>query len=201
MDLKNIFRGISGQLQSSFNGAANFKHNGVKGTFREKALSEFLSSGRLPGRFGIGSGEIVGPTHETSRQSDLIIYDKLDGIPLLYSDELQIFPIESIYGLIEVKSGLSKEDFIDALNNIKSMKQIVPDDIVSISPYPFMQHTQPRSIPFGIIFAYKLAGNSLSSLTKNLIEWEKEVPHRYDLPPKFRTTHAAYFSSYSLGLM
>jgi hypothetical protein len=37
-----------------------------------------------------------------------------------------------------------------------------------------MVHARPR--PFGTIFAYGLADNSLDSLTENLREWEKENP-------------------------
>lgn len=36
-------------------------------------------------RFGIGSGEIVGYASNTSKQSDVIIYDRLDGIALIYA--------------------------------------------------------------------------------------------------------------------
>lgn len=179
MELKKVFREISKQLQSDFLISTQIKHNSSKGTFRENALWEFLSEGRLPKKYGVGSGEIVGLEKATSRQSDIIIYDNLDGIPLIYSESNQVFPVESIYGTIEVKSSLSKDELITALENIKSVKELAPKDKVILNPIPGISIGQERPVPFGIIFAYSLAGNSLNSLEQNLSEWEQSVSPRF----------------------
>ena len=78
MDIKKVFRGISQKLQSDFEISSEINHQGNKGTYRESALRDFLLSGRLPKRFGIGTGEIIGPTRKVSKQSDLVIFDQLD---------------------------------------------------------------------------------------------------------------------------
>jgi len=39
---------------------------------REAILRSFLTGGRLPKRFGIGTGEIIGQANDTSRQSTLL---------------------------------------------------------------------------------------------------------------------------------
>jgi hypothetical protein len=179
MDVKKVFRGISSKLSSDFEISSEINHNGNKGAYRESALREFLLSGRLPKRFGIGSGEIIGPARNVSKQSDLIIYDQLDGVSLIYDENIQVYPVECVFGVIEVKSRLSKAELIMSLNNIKSVKSLAPEEVFTKNPNAWMTVTQERPRPFGIIFAYSLAGNSLESLRENLAEWEKENDQRY----------------------
>lgn len=128
---------------------------------------------RLPKRFAIGSGEIVIPERVTSSQEDVIIYDALASIPLIFSDSVQVFPIESVYGVVEVKSTLSKVELLDSLKKIKSVKELAPNDIVQLH-HGAMSSGIRRPAPFGMVFAYVLADNSLSSLAANLAEWEAE---------------------------
>lgn len=170
-----IFRGISTKLLTDFQISSQVNHQGVKGTYREDSLKKFLLTGRLPDKYGLGSGEIVSPTMDVSKQCDLIIYDKFNSIPLLYDEQVQIYPIDSVYGVIEVKSGLSKQVLIEALENIRSVKSLATQDTMVIPLGPFVTQKIIRPIPFGIIFAYSLAGNSLDSLGDNLREWEKDV--------------------------
>lgn len=176
MDTKKVFRGISNKIMSDFIISAEINHNGNKGTYRENALKNFLSQGRLPGRYGIGSGEIVGPIQNVSKQSDLIIYDQLNGFSLVYDEGIQVYPIECVAGVIEVKSTLNKTEFIKALENIKSVKSLVPDETATKHLAAGWKMAYKRPSPFGAIFAYKLGENSLDSLVNNLTEWEKDVP-------------------------
>lgn len=172
MDLRKVFRGISKKLHSDFEISSQIKHDGLKGDYRENALREFLQNGRLPNKFGIGNGEIIGHIGNVSKQSDLIIFDQLNSIPLLYNTEIQIYPIDCIYGVIEVKSKLSKVKLLEGLENIKSVKELTPNDYIT-NELLFMKQTHKRPKPFGIVFGYLLDGNSLESLVKNLEEWEK----------------------------
>lgn len=179
MDIKKVFRGISKKLQTDFEISAEINHQGNKGVYRESALREFLVSGRLPKRFGIGTGEIIGPTRNVSKQSDLVIYDQLDGISLVYDEDVQIYPVESVFGVIEVKSKLSKVELIKSLENIKSVKSLCPNEVVTKTTNSFMTMTYPRPKPFGVIFAYSLSSNSLESLLDNLREWERENSNEF----------------------
>ena len=174
MDIRKVYRGISSKLLEDFNISSEINHQGNKGTYREGALKDFLNSGRLPKRYGIGSGEIIGPTRNVSKQTDLIIYDKIEGISLIYNDNIQVYPIESVIGVIEVKSKLSKTELYNSLENIKSTKELCPDDAITSVTNSFFYNTRPRSKPFGIVFAYSLANNSLESLTQNLRDWESK---------------------------
>ena len=178
MDTKKVFRHISNKMLEDFKLSAEIKHQGSKGTYRESSLKKFLSEGRLPLRYKIGSGEIVGPAHNVSRQSDLIIYDQLNGYSLIYDASTQVYPIECVAGTVAVKSTLNKTEFMDSLENIKSVKMLVPQDTVS-KPMIGGLVRYKRPLPFGAIFGYRLGGNSLDSLVKNLIEWERENPKEY----------------------
>lgn len=178
MDTKGVFRRLSRKMLEDFSISAEINHQGSKGSYRENTLKRFLSEGRLPSRYGIGTGEIVGPAHNVSQQSDLIIYDRLNGISLIYDDNTQVYPIECVAGTIEVKSTLSKTEFIKSLENIKSVKKLSPRETTSRPVFGF-HVAYPRPHPFGAVFGYRLGGNSLSSLVENLKEWEQNTPKEY----------------------
>ena len=178
MDIQKVFRGISKKLLNDFEISAQINHNGNVGDYRENALREFLETGRLPKRLGIGNGEIVGHISNVSKQSDLIIFDQLDNIPLLFDSQVQVYPIDCVYGIIEVKSHLTKVKLIEALDNIKSVKELAPNDTVR-KEFMFLSQTYKRPKPFGFVFAYSLGGNSLSSLVENLKQWESNNPAEY----------------------
>lgn len=176
MDITKIFELISEQMKKDFEVSAEFIHNGLRGDYREDSLKKFLSSGKLPKQYSIGNGEIISSYSQTSKQTDLVIYDSNKSIILHASKSMQIFPIESIYGVIEVKSKLSKVKLEEALENIKSIKTIYTPTQISKNLGKGTKahyHTNP---PFGLIFAYDLDNNSLNSLEKNLNEWCKKNP-------------------------
>lgn len=166
-------------MRVDFEASAQITHHGSKGTARENALRKFLEV-RLPAKYALGAGEIVGRVRDaTSRQCDLIVYDRQNGVTLLYDENIQVFPIDCIYGIVEVKSALSKVEFHDALEKIKVLKAMTPVSPVSLpvgSGYSLV-HARPR--PFGMIFAYNLSSNSLESLVGNLREWETNTPSEF----------------------
>lgn len=176
MDTKTLFQSISRKMRADFEASAQVQHAGSKGTIRENILRAFLAKGRLPEKYGVGSGEIVGRTRDTSRQCDLIVYDKLNGVTLLYDEAVQVFPIDCVYGIIEVKSSLSKAELLDALEKVRALKGMAPGGSVQQAAGAgwSMIHSRPK--PFGMIFAYNLADNSLESLRDNLREWEAANP-------------------------
>ncbi|TRM10707.1 hypothetical protein FH966_02680 [Lentibacillus cibarius] len=172
MNVKSLYRLAAKKLISDFEMSSQLKHQGSTGTYREDAIKKFLLEGRLPDKYGIGSGEIIGPNSDISRQSDLVIYDKLNCPVLLFEESVQVFPSDAVYGIIEVKSRLSKQKLIEALENIAEFKSLVPKEkAVQNNALVHMTYNKPR--PFGIIFAYSLGGNSLDSLTENLRDFEE----------------------------
>jgi len=57
MEVKVIFREASKKMLSDFRISAQMNHPGVMGTYREDSLKNFLKSGRLPEKYGIGQGK------------------------------------------------------------------------------------------------------------------------------------------------
>ncbi|MFY7805569.1 MAG: DUF6602 domain-containing protein [Limnoraphis robusta] len=117
------------------------KHPADLGNIREEILREFLSStGYLPLKYGVSkpSVRIVTKTGHQSNQIDIAIYDSLNSPMLLSYPSLSFLAIESVYGVIQVKSRLSSRDDInEGLNNIASFKKLEGSDN-----------------SFGILFAY-----------------------------------------------
>lgn len=172
MDLTELFQRVEGTLVARFNEAAAVEHHGDRGENREEVLRGFLAE-HLPQRFGVTKGEVMTRGGGHSHSADIIIYDADSG-PLLYADKTTILPIESVYGIIEVKSRLSKAEFINASKKIAAFKQLAPRDLSVIETREYMTVHRP-SRPFGMTFAFDLADNSLDSLLTNWDERNHEV--------------------------
>ena len=52
-------------MRTDFDVSAQIKHSGSKGTVRENILRDFLAEGRLPTKYGLGSGQIDGRVSDT----------------------------------------------------------------------------------------------------------------------------------------
>jgi hypothetical protein len=178
LDLKAVFNKISEKLLSDFEISSQIPHGTDKGTFREDSLRKFLEEGKLPKKYSLGHGQIITRKNEISKSIDIVIFDNYENSPLIYDESTQIFPIESVYGVIECKSHLTKEKLLEGLENIKSLKAIAPKDY-AVRESPLGHESYPRQIPFGIIFAYSLGNNSIDSIEKNISEWETENDFRY----------------------
>ncbi len=110
MDLNEIFRSIAANMLSEFEHTqTQIKHMGERGSEREAVVKSFLGA-YLPTRYGIASGEIVDKKGATSHQCDLIIYDHYNCPLLLAGRDIRIFPAESVFAVIEVKSVLSANE-------------------------------------------------------------------------------------------
>ena len=98
-------------------------HSGEFGAYREKLVKEFLRF-VIPQKVAINNGFIISSTDEISTQCDIIIYDH-NVTPLIQSNELQTFyPVETVVGVGEVKSKLSRSEFVTAINKLARIKEI-----------------------------------------------------------------------------
>lgn len=183
MEISKLFEEISAKMKGDFNISAQFQHHGNRGSYREDSLKNFLTNGKLPDIFGIASGEIISQYSQVSKQMDAIIYDKSKSIIFESSESTKIFPIESVLGVIEVKSQLSKTKLIEGLENIKSLKTLHAPQLITKSYGDRVRIGYYNNPPFGVIFAYSLSNNSLESLRKNLQEWCESNPP--DVWPNF----------------
>lgn len=98
-------------------------HSGEYGKFREAVSKEFLRH-IVPLNLGIGNGFIITSEDEVSKECDVVIYDKVN-TPLIQSDEQQrFFPVETVCGIGEIKSTLSKSEFKKAINKLARNKSL-----------------------------------------------------------------------------
>src|SRR5690348_6721942 len=132
MNLRNVFKAISEKFAAEFKISSQFKHPVGKGDNREAALREFLKE-YLPKRYSVGRGEIISSGNIVSKQCDIVIYDAEFCPSLIVSEHHALYPLESVYGVIEVKSTLTAQDLDMAYENIRSVKELVRDEHFRLS--------------------------------------------------------------------
>ena len=72
-------------------------HNAVKGHEAEEIVKKFLAD-HIPKRFAVGSGFILDPVGNISRQTDVILYDAFNCSVYRVSNEASIFPSKRSLG-------------------------------------------------------------------------------------------------------
>ena len=125
MDVRDIFLSASEVLLAQYNQSASITHRVGMGTARENFFGDFLKD-YLPKRYAVGSGGmVITPENRVSGQLDIVIYDSFE-CPKLFTDESHsIFPLESVYGAISVKSNLESGDLESGYSNVGSLKKIL----------------------------------------------------------------------------
>jgi len=151
------------QLEADFEKSKDIHHSASKGSFRENIVDSIIRP-FLPKIYGLSGGECFSKDNQISKQLDLIIYDELYSYKIPYSDNFIQFPCESIYGNIEVKSYLSKGDFLKSVENIASLKKLNRDSTTALNVTPFLEFGLGGGLEFndtgnkndyiGIVFAY-----------------------------------------------
>lgn len=124
-----IFRGVveaaSNQLSLDYDKSKSFAHRGIKGDEREAALASFLRE-RLPPAFGIGTGEAIDHQDRRTGQLDLMIFDQTVAKPVLKGSKNDIYPCESLYAVVEVKSVFSRVEAVTCLEAAHRIRKLKP---------------------------------------------------------------------------
>jgi len=104
--------------------SAEISHRGAKGSVREtEVIKEYLEK-YLPGNIGVANGECISTDGQVSNECDIILFEKNTTPYLVHKEGYQIFPIECVYGVIEVKSKLDKQQLTDSLKKIVKIKSM-----------------------------------------------------------------------------
>jgi hypothetical protein len=161
---QQIFAQAAKKLRSDFDALSPIPHAGLKGHEAEHIVREFLK-GHLPKRFDVGSGFVIDPNDQLSRQTDLIIYDALNCPVYRASETAAIIPSDNVAAVVEVKSRLDKDSMRDAFEKIGAVKGLSKTKSPDV---PFLVTTQT----FGCLFAFT---NSISmkKLTEHYTEFCK----------------------------
>lgn len=171
MDLERILESVQITLLGNFRQLqAETLHRGDRGHNAEKLLLDFLRP-RLPLAYGLAKGEVLFPDGSHSHAADIIVYDNLRGSPLTAGNTVLI-PISSVFGLIEVKSTLTKAELRQSLELARIFGSKIADRQVRNPLGPGIYTRFNASRPFMSIFGFQLGDNSLQSLLANLIEFE-----------------------------
>lgn len=103
---------------------AKFSHSGNKGANVEEIVRSFLSEA-LPNNFSVGHGEIVDSFGERTGEVDLVVF-KNDLQPFVSDCRLpNIFIIEAVMAIGEVKSILDAEKLKAVVESCKKCKHLV----------------------------------------------------------------------------
>jgi len=170
------------------------------GSPRERAMRDFLSEW-LPETYGVASGYVVNLQRGISKQSDVLVYRK-ECCPkfLLDRDEnRRLIPIEELFGVVEVKSTLTKKELLDAISKCESVTDLHvywpdtskwnefqvevsepedrPQSLRVYDDREWRRYTvrTPREVmrhspPFGAVCAYKLGSDLTLENAKEILE-------------------------------
>jgi hypothetical protein len=146
--LQREFLYAQAQMLQDYEKSKDIKHPRDVGNTREAILGRFLmSSGYLPKRYAVSntSVRVVSTEGFISREPDILLFDAETSVVLMQrEDAYQVYPAESAYGAIQIKSKLTKQELTKAFENIASFKRLQKVGI---------QHLR-NDRGFGIIFAY-----------------------------------------------
>lgn len=123
-------------------------HSAEFGAHREKICRNFLQL-FTPPRLGISTGFVMTHNDLVSTQCDLIIYDQQHSVFIKSDDQQRFFPVETVVGIGEVKSNLSKKDFKSALVKLaknKELREDIPDGCLATNTQNFRVYKQTEQI-------------------------------------------------------
>lgn len=120
ISLAEVMRDLSRQISARVTASGAYAHPSGVGDEREAALLEGLQE-ILPKRYAITKGKLFDSDGNTSNEFDLIIYDPQDAITPLNVSGRKMIPVETEFGVIEVKSRLSLQDYESASATINSL--------------------------------------------------------------------------------
>ena len=99
------------------------EHHGMAGNVRQILIEKLLLP-LLPEGVHIGSGKVTDSSGNLSSETDIIIYDRRTVPPILYDEKLGVFPIETIYYVIEIKTTLTKSEFDKSIRNGQKLRSL-----------------------------------------------------------------------------
>lgn len=166
-------------------------HYGERGANDEERVREFLSR-VLPRKFSTGSGFVICSDRSVapSSQTDIVIYDDIQNSPLFRELSAFVFPIEMVYGIVEVKGKLRRSHLRKIMADIAKIREMakrrsyvryasVPKDPQRPTervarPVDDGNHGAP---PRSFVFAYSAADwTDIQSLARSLTRAAKAMP-------------------------
>jgi hypothetical protein len=162
MRLLQAVRNQAARIAAHVEDSKLFITNVDRGTFREGIISNFLRP-FLPECYGLHAGEVFSADGAQSAQIDIVLYDRIFSTVLFRDEDTMLFPAESVFGSIEVKSHLNSKELRIAIENVASLKRLARTDSDMLDFLPFLRfnvgpefgYDATKKNPYlGIIFGY-----------------------------------------------
>jgi len=105
---------------------AVLRHSGEKGRALEAEAMSLLRD-FLPSEYGLSTGFVAYHEEDGPRltsQLDIIIYDAVRGAPMARFGTCDVFPLEAVYGYVEVKASLSASKLDDLVRKNAELREI-----------------------------------------------------------------------------
>jgi hypothetical protein len=190
--LDHYFSSIYNKLEADallFN--RKLPHAGLVGTENENAIASVIRD-FLPPRFGVDANAlIIDRFGKVSRQADIVIYDAERQARFFR----KVYPVETVYAVIEVKTSMSSSEAKIALDNLASVSEL--EFRPALTPYwetRTREHLIHHSPPALYVFAYRTACESFETFAR-WFDWQnlfKGVPLKSAAPthPEIRVIRA-----------
>jgi hypothetical protein len=125
IEIQNYYDALRNEFLLSATRSTALSHLGERGRNEELRVRKFLE-GVLPARFSVGSGFVVSSNKALghSPQMDVIIYDNVFNAAIFREVSADVYPIEMVYAVIEVKRLLQKKDLPKILRDIKHIRAL-----------------------------------------------------------------------------
>lgn len=143
-------------------------HRGLVGSENENAIAEVIRE-FLPSKYGVEVNALVIDQHGgVSKQADIVIYDAENQASFFR----KVFPIEIVYGVIEVKTSISSSEAKSALENLASVSEL--EFRPALTPY-WQTRTKEEQIhhdpPALYVFAYRTDCQSFETFAR-WVDWQ-----------------------------
>ncbi len=169
---RSHFERIQTRLEAAGQAAKSFHHGLNRGLIREAFIREFLSD-NISEFWGVGTGEIFhreAKEEDARNQIDIVIHNKrYPKLPL--SAGIDLFFIETVSSVIEIKSHLTKESVKQAAAAAKRIKGLASFEPQRLNPTGMVKN--PR--PYAFMFAYEGPAN-----IETVLRWMKAVSEEDD---------------------
>jgi|RhiMethySRZTD1v2_1073278.scaffolds.fasta_scaffold285047_1 uncharacterized protein DUF6602 len=145
MDINKLFEGSLLRLRTEAEYFSRLTdHNGELGRLNETHLVNLLRA-YLPPKIGIGTGfiECGGSNPRQSSQCDIVLYDALNSTPLYQSPSWSIYPIEMVYGVVEVKTTLDTVELTKAFVKCAEIRRMAAGETDNEPNKAYMLRVEP----------------------------------------------------------
>jgi len=173
--IKRYSTAIIEGLEKKIDASSPLQHKLTKGELRELFVTNILKH-FLTSQFDVGTGIIINQKEEQSNQTDIVIYDNRILPPFIKEQNIGIYPAESVVGVIEVKSRLTRDTILKSEESSRILNEKIYNPSSSI--YGDYHYLRPLC---GIIGFYGTGTRELKSAGEGKKWLEENIKYNFAL--------------------